>query len=132
MREQSVGTLRRRPPRRATALLVCVFVLSITTIIVLSMIDTQTLQMTALRHTEEYERALYLAGAAVHHAMAQIEHEPDLVLPFTVGPIEFPVGSGQTYQAQVVADGNDLVIDGTGTSGNITRYLQATVSQPPP
>lgn len=120
---------RRQSARRATALLVCIFVMSITTLIVVSMIDTQTLQMKALRHTQEYERALYLAGAAVHHAMAQLEDDPMLAPPFDIGPIEFPAGSGNTYEAQVVAAGADLVITGTGVSGNITRYVQVTVTQ---
>ena len=110
-------------------MLVCIFVMSITTIIVVSMIDTQTLQMKALRHTQEYERSLYLAGAAVHHAMAQLEDDPDLPPPFGIGPIEFPAGSGSTYEAQVVEDGDDLVITGTGTSGSTTRYVQVTLTQ---
>ena len=93
------------------------------------MVDTQTLQMKALRHTREYERSLYLAGAAVHHAMAQLEEDPDLPPPFSVGPIEFPSGSGSTYEAQVVASGNDLVVTGTGISGGTTRYVRVTLTQ---
>ena len=120
---------RRQSARRATALLVCIFVMSITTLIVVSMIDTQTMQMTGLRNTQEYERALYLAGSAVHHAMARLEEDPGLPPPFGVGPVEFPAGSGNTYEAQVVADGDDLVITGTGISGNFTRYLQVTITQ---
>ncbi len=120
---------RRQCARRATALLVCIFVMSITTLIVVSMIDTQTLQMKALRHTQDYERSLYLAGSAVHHAMAQLEEDPYLPPPFSVGPLEFPAGSGNTYEAQVVADGADLVITGTGIAGSVTRYVQVTLTQ---
>jgi len=120
---------RWQSARRATALLVCVFVVSITTVIVLSIIDTETLQMTALRHTQQYEQALYLAGAAVHDALAQIENDPMLTPPFSIGPVEFPAGSGNTYQADVVASGSDLVITGSGTSGNVTRYVEATVAR---
>jgi hypothetical protein len=120
---------RRQSARRATALLVCIFVMSITTIIVISMIDTQTLQMKALRHTQEYERSLYLAGSAVHHAMALLEDDPDLATPFSVGPIEFPAGSGNTYESSVVDSGDDLLITGTGISGNITRYVRVTVTR---
>ncbi|NQU23784.1 MAG: hypothetical protein HQ567_21090 [Candidatus Nealsonbacteria bacterium] len=103
--------------------------MSITTIIVVSMIDTQTLQMKALRHTQDYERSLYLAGSAVHHAMAQLEEDPDLTPPFGIGPIEFPAGSGSTYEAQVIEDGDDLTITGSGTSGGITRYVQVTLTR---
>ena len=119
----------RSVPRRATALLVCIFVMAITTVIVLSMIDTQTLRMAALRNTQQYEQSLYLAGAAVHHAIAQVEDDPDLTPPFSIGPVEFPNGSGSNYQADVVAASGDLVITGSGTSGNVTRYLQVTIGQ---
>jgi len=123
------------PPRRsrgASALLVCVFAVAITTVVVVSMIDTQTIQMTALRHTLQYEQALYLAGAAVQHAIALVENDPSLSAPFGLGPTEFPAGSGNTYQAQVAASGSDLVITGSGTSGSITRHLQATITRQAP
>ena len=120
---------RRSVRRRGTALLVCIFTMSITTIIVLSMIDMQTLRMTSLRNTQQYEETLYLAGSAVHHAIAQIEDDPSLTPPFSIGPVEFPSGSGATYQADVVADSGDLVITGSGTSGEVTRYLQARITQ---
>jgi hypothetical protein len=120
---------RTFPARRATALLICIFVMSITTLIVVTMVDTQTLQMKALRHTREYERSLYLAGAAAHHAMALLEEDFNLPPPFSVGPIEFPSGSGDSYEAQVVGSGLDLVITGTGTAGDTTRYVKVTLTQ---
>ena len=115
--------------RRATALLLCLFVISLVTIIVVSVVDTQMLQMTALRHTQEYERALHLASAAIHHAMALLEEDSYRSVPFTIGPVEYPVGSGNTYRADVVASGDDLLITGSGTSGNFTRYVRATATQ---
>lgn len=119
----------RAARRRATALLVCIFVMAITTVIVLSMIDGMTLRMTALRNTQQYEQALHLAGAAVHHAIAQVEDDSDLTPPFSIGPVEFPIGSGNTYQADVVADSGDLVITGSGSSGDVSRCLQARITQ---
>ena len=123
------GRYGRCVRRRATALLVCIFVMAITTVIVLSMVDTQTLRMTALRNTQEYEQALYLAGAAVHHAIAQVEDDPDLTPPYSIGPVEFPLGSGDSYRADVVAASGDVVITGSGTSGDVTRHLQVTITQ---
>jgi len=120
---------KRRSVRRATALLVCIFVMAITTVLVVSMIDTQTLQMTALRHTQQYERSLYLAGAAVHHALAQLEDDPNLSLPLSIGPIEFPTGSGNTYEALVTQNDDELWITATGTSGSISRHVRVTVTQ---
>ncbi len=126
------GRPQPRRSRGATALLVCIFAVAITTVVVVSMIDTQTMQMTALRHTLQYEQALYLAGAAVHHTMALVENDSGLSAPFSLGPREFPTGSGNTYEAQVEASGSDLVITGSGTSGGITRHLRATITQQAP
>ena len=134
------GRLRRsadagrgvRCPRRATALLVCVFVLAMITAIVVSMFDSQMLEVTAARHTRDYEQALYLAGAGVHDALAQIEALEEPFAPFDVGPVEFPAGSGNVYQADAVEDGGNVVITAAGTSGNITRYLEVTITQVPP
>ncbi len=131
----AVGCRRpcRRPCRRqATALLVCIFVVSITTLIVVTVLDTQGLQMMGLRNTQEYERATYLAGSAVHHALAQIEAGSAPATPFTIGPIEFPSGSGDTYQADVVDAAGDMVITGTGTAGGFARYLEATLTEQAP
>jgi hypothetical protein len=123
---------RTRRRRRATALLVCVFVVAVTTVIVVAMLDSQRLQLAALRHTQQYEQALYLAGAGIHHALAQLENDPEMTPPFSIGPAEFPGGSGNSYQAEVVPEGEDLVITGTGTSGTVSRHLQVTVTQSPP
>ena len=122
------AALRSRSDRRATALLVCIFVVAISTVLVVSMIDGQMLQMTAQRHTLEYERALYLAGAGVHHALALMEDSEDPFEAFSIGPIEFPSGSGNTYEAEAVEADANVVITGTGTAGEITRYLQVTVT----
>ena len=116
-------------PRRAVALLVVIFVMSLTTVLVVNMVDTQMLEMAALRHTQEYERALYLAGAGAHHALAVLEFSEERYEDFTIGPIEFPAGSGNTYQAAAVEIGNTIVITGTGTSGDITRRVEVTVEQ---
>ena len=108
-------------------MLVCLFVVTISAALIIGMWDRQTYQMTALRNTVYYEQATYLAGAAVHHALAELEANPSWRdgIPAT----EFPVGSGNTYAATVV-DGpsNTVIVTGTGTAAGITRTLEVTVS----
>ena len=119
----------RAPLRRGTALLVCIFAISVTTVIVVSMLSNQMLQLTALRYTEQYERAQYLAGAGVHHALAELELMAGPVEPFTVGPVEFPTGSGDVYEADVAQVGMSVVVTARGSSGGVSRYLKVTVGQ---
>jgi len=106
---------------------VCIFVIALTTVIVVSIVDTQTLHMTAQRHTMDYQKALYLAAAGMHHAISQVDGANQYFQPFTLGPVEFPAGSGNTYSAQAVLAGSELVVTSTGTAGGVTRRLQATL-----
>jgi len=115
-----------RRDRAGAALLVCLFVVMVTAALVIGIWDRQTYQMSALRNTIRYEKALYLAGAAVHHALAELEADADWRTG--VGPVEYPVGSGDTYQATVVDNGpNEVLITGTGTASGYTRTLEVTV-----
>jgi len=127
-KRRTTGCRRRRSTRRATALLVCIFVVAVTTVLVVTMVDSQMLQMTAQRNTVDYERALYLAGPGVHHALAQLEEAGGAFEPFSLGPIEFPSGSGNTYQADAVEVGDDIVITASGTTGDVTRHVAVTVA----
>ena len=117
---------RGRPARRGAALLVALFVLTMTTVLVVALFDTATLQLTALRNVGDYERAGYLAGAAAHHACAMLEANPAwrTGIPAT----EFPAGSGATYSATAVnGSGTTVIVTAVGTSGGVTRTLQITV-----
>jgi hypothetical protein len=123
----------REPPqpancgRRGAALLVCLFVACITALIIISVLDTLTLHMTALRHTTQYEQASYLAHAGIHHAFSFLEADSNwrAGIPST----EFPTGSGNTYSATVVDGQNGtVVVTGIGVCGDVTRKIAATVS----
>lgn len=118
--------VRLHSRRQGAALLVCLFVMSLTTVLVVTIVDTQTLEMTALRNVGDYERANYLAAAAVHHACSQLEQDDAwrTGIPSTV----FPSGSGYTYSATVVnGTGSQVIVTGIGVAGGITRTLQVTV-----
>ena len=109
------------------ALLVCLFVVAVTSALLVGVLDTCTTQYSAIRNTTDYDAAQYLAGAAVHHALAELELDASWVagIPST----EFPPGSGRAYSATVAAGvGGTVVVTGVGTAGTTTRRLEATVS----
>ena len=117
----------RRKPRRGMALLVCLFVVAITAALLVGVLDTCTTQYAAVRNTTDYDAAQYLAGAAIHHALAEIENSPSWTAG--IASTEFPIGSGRTYSATVVTGtGGTLIVTGVGIAGSTTRRLEVTVS----
>ena len=118
----------RRKPRRAAAILTALFVMTVSSTLVITMLDTQTLQYSALRNTIDWDRARYLAEAGMQHALAELEANIDWRIG--VLPTTFPSGSTNSYSATVV-DGaiGVVIVSATGTAGNITRRLQTTVKQ---
>jgi hypothetical protein len=111
---------------RGAALLVCIFVMAMCTAVVVAVLETEMLQMTAVRHTRSYEKALYLAGAGAHHALAELE--ADSTWRTGIPNTEFPAGSGDTYSATAADGGGGMVIvTGVGTAGGVTRKVQLTV-----
>ncbi len=115
-----------RPDRSGAALLICLMVVSLTALLVINMVDTETYQYSALRNTIAYERANYLAAAAVNHALAELEQNVDWRAG--ISSTEFPTGSGDTYSATAIdGTGSQIVVTGTGIADSVTRTLQVTV-----
>lgn len=116
----------RANSRRATALLVTLFVLTISSLLVIAIWDTETSQLAALRHVGYYERAGYLAGSAVQEACVYLE--TDKTWRVGIPSTEFPAGSGNTYSATAASStGNRVVVTGVGNSGGVTRTLTVTL-----
>lgn len=108
------------------ALMLAVFVMAVASLLVVSILDTQTLQFTALRNTRDYDQARYLAEAGLQHALAFLEQ--DITWRDGLTNVEFPAGSGNTYTVTVadVGDGT-ITLTAVGTAGNFARRLQATI-----
>ncbi len=118
---------RDHKPRAGMALLVCLFVVSVTSALLVGVLETCVTQYTAVRNTTDYDAAQYLAGAAIHHALAEIE--TDATWTAGIGSTEFPLGSGRTYSASVAPGvGGTVIVTGVGTAGSTTRRLEVTVS----
>ncbi|MGI9456511.1 MAG: hypothetical protein ACR2NU_08110 [Aeoliella sp.] len=106
------------------ALLLCLFVIFMVSSLVLCVLDAETLQWSAARNVNDYERALYLANAGVHHACAEIEVDEDWRDTVTDGA--YP--ADDTYSATAVdGTGTNVDITSIGVSGEITRTVNATV-----
>ena len=111
--------------------MLALFVMAVTSMIVITILDTQTLQYSALRNTIDYDRSRYLAEAGIQHALSTLEVDFDQgeVTGFTIPATQFPAGSGNTYQATIgplLADGT-RVVTGEGTSGTFTRRLEIVI-----
>lgn len=116
---------RIRRKRRGVAFMMALFVMSVCSLICVSIVDTQMLQFASLRNTMEYDRARYLAEAAVQHALSEIEEDyviptaPEERIPWT----DFPDANNQ-YRATVSDGGSGtILIDAEGRSGQFTRRL---------
>jgi len=115
---------RKYPPRGGAALLLSLFIISFVTLMVVNVLDTTTLELSALRNTLEYERALYLANAGVHEVAAQLEVNSTWLGTITDGA--YP--ADDTYQATAVSGANHTVIvTSKGVAGEVTRTIQATI-----
>ena len=124
----NIGNQRRvvRSLRRTgAALLFCLFVIFIVTLLVVSTLDTTTLQLSAVRNTIEFERALYLANAGVHHAAALLE--TDATWRGTVTEGGYP--ADDSYSATAVDGPNafTVVVTSSGVAGETTRNITATI-----
>lgn len=107
------------------ALLLCLFVLSIVSVWVVNIYQSATVYQSALRNTIEYEQALYLANAGVHHAVTLLEQ--DLTWRGTATTGGYPASGSYSATAVNGAVAGTVDITSTGVAGGATRRLQATV-----
>ena len=117
---------RRGARRRGAAFMLALFVMAVATLLVGSILDTQSLQYSALRNTMDYDRARYLAEAGVQHALGFLEQ--DITWRDGIAATQFPPASGNTYSANVADGANGtVIINAQGVAGTFTRRLQITV-----
>jgi hypothetical protein len=116
---------RRKTRPRGVALLLCLFVMSIVTVWVVNMLDSQTVYQSALRNTIEYEHALYLSNAGIHHAVAELENDQDWRGTVTAG--SYPASGSYSATAVDGVTAGTVDVTSTGVAGEVTRRAQATV-----
>jgi Tfp pilus assembly protein PilX len=127
LRHNMCLAFRRRRPKgaRGIALLICLFVLSMVTLWTVDMLESASIYQSALRNTIEYEQALYLANAGVHHALAQLESDASWRGTATAG--SYPASGSYSATAVNGATAGTVDITATGVAGGSTRRLSATV-----
>lgn len=119
----STTRCRFRRQRRGAALLVCLSIIFIVTLLVIHVYDTITLELSSVRNSIDYDRALYLANGGVHAVAAQLEQDPSWRGTLTDGA--YP--ADDTYSATAVSGSNGTaVVTSRGVSHSITRTITAT------
>jgi Tfp pilus assembly protein PilX len=109
--------------RRGAALLMCLSIIFIVTLLVVHVYDTITIELTSVHNNIDYERALYLANAGVHAVAAQLEQDPSWRGTLTDGA--YP--GDDTYSATAVSAANGTaVVTSKGVSHAVTRTITAT------
>ncbi len=120
--------VKYRSRRKGVAILVALMVMAATTMVVVAVLDTQTMQFMSLNNTVDYDRARYLAEAGMSHSLSILEQ--DISFRGTISEADFPTGSGNSYVATVQDGvGGAILITASGTSGSFTRHLEANVKQ---
>jgi type II secretory pathway component PulK len=107
------------------ALVLCLFVLSIITVWLVDMLNSQTVYQSALRNSIEYEQALYLANAGIHHAVAELEQ--NTVWRGTVAAGGYPASGSYSATAVDGASAGTVDVTSTGVAGEVTRKALATM-----
>jgi type II secretory pathway component PulK len=114
----------QRNSRRGAALLFCMFILTLTVLMVVNVLDSTTLELSALRNSIDHERALYLANAALHHAAATLE--ADTAWRGIIIDGAYPADN--TYTAEAVdGAGSTVTVTASGVAGDVVRNLEATI-----
>lgn len=113
-----------RAPRRGAALLMAMFFIFMVSTLVVNVMSTTAVTYSSIRNVLDYDRALYLANAGVHHACAELEASTSWRGVVAEGV--FP--ANDSYTATVV-DGasGQVVITAQGAAGSVTRTVVATV-----
>jgi type II secretory pathway component PulK len=121
-----VGDKRHGAPKRSgMALLLCIFVLSIVTVWLVDMLNSEAVYESALRNTIEYEQSLYLANAGVHHAVAELE--ANTAWRGTVTSGNYPASGSYSATAVDGSVSGTVDIISEGVAGEVTRHVQANV-----
>lgn len=105
--------------------MICMFFIFLVTLLTVNVLDTITLDLSAVRNSMDYDRALYLANAGVHAAAAELEASVTWRGTLTEG--SYP--ADDTYSATAVdgALASTVQVTSRGVSGNITRTIVATL-----
>jgi len=100
------------------------FIIAFMTLMVINVLDCTTLQLSAVRNSMDYDRAMFLANAGVHEVAAQLEATSTWTGTITDGA--YP--ADDTYEAVAVSGLNYIVtVTSVGVAGDVTRTVEAII-----
>jgi Tfp pilus assembly protein PilX len=113
----------RGQQRGGAALLLCLTVIFLTTLLTVHVLDTTVVELSATRNSIEYDRALFLANAAVHAAASQLE--ADATWRGVVSEGTFPADDSYTATAVDGALPQTVTVTAQGAAGEVVRTVVA-------
>ncbi len=108
--------------RAGYALLVCLMVAAVTSVVVLAILQTASFETLELSAKRKSSAALWLARGANERALALLFDQPDLQgkLP----AVELPSGSGNFVETEITRDGSRIQILSTASVDNLQQTAQ--------
>jgi type II secretory pathway component PulK len=111
--------------RKAIALLICLFVLSLVSVWTVDMLESASVYQSALRNAIEYEQALYQANSGIQHVLSQLETDISWRGTATAG--SYPASGSYSATAVNGATSGTVDVTSNGVAGVTTRRVQATI-----
>ena len=108
--------------RKGVALILALFTMLFISLIVVAFLDIATIDQQIATNQIRDSQAGFIADAGVETAVYELRL--DNTYNGTVGDVEFPSGSGNTYNVDI--DGN--TITSTGTVGDFSQTVEADFS----
>jgi len=122
-----MNPLRRRCKRRASVLLLVLFLMAITAPLVCLLLEAQATHIRCIHNHIEGMTALYVAEAGVADATAEVLRNPAWRTGFTNKRLVPDLD--HTYTVTVARQGADIVISSTGhTDGGFTKTVVVRLS----
>jgi len=109
--------------KKGIALILALFSMLFISLLVVAFLDTATIEQQILTNYVRTTQATFIADAGVEQAIYELRQ--DSGYSGTGGDVEFPSGTGNTYN--VVVSGGDTITS-TGTVMGFERSIEATYS----
>ena len=94
------------------------------------MLDITTTEMAIMRNSLDLNKALYVAGAGIEHALAELRAETSWRAGFPAPGVTFPPGATSHYVVTVTEGGDgEIIVTSTGTVGGLSKTVRATIAE---
>lgn len=123
---------QRRPPRRGSVMLLCVFVIGLVSVMVLGLLKTLSVRSQVTQHIQSNEQLFYAAEAGLQHAVAKLEALPSFTgtIKWDTDSTKLPIDTPRLQYTVIVADTVDgrKRVTSRGSVGSDSTTLIRTLS----